>query len=177
MRNPAKDRLVVGGLILAAPLIVLAVPWAHEMLDTWVDLRPRTHLTLETSLNLFWALLALTAFLQWMSPHIRRRHRLQYGFVRLIFAFALLFPFISANDDLAEAQLINDAMTSQSLAKTCKADKQAHRPTGLADACLQARVQFTSPVARSAEEPLEAIPISSFAAVGEATGNHSPPLC
>ena len=177
VRRVAKDRLIIGGVLIAIlPLTLSTVPWVHQAFDEWFELRPWAHLTVEASLNLLWVLLSLIAVLRWSSPSGRRNRRRLFALVTLIFVLALLFPVISANDDLAQQELINDAMTAKSLSATFKADKQPHscgevaaaRPT--ASSCLV--------YAHGAAEFIpQAASNQSVARPGETTGNHSPPIC
>lgn len=179
VRNTTKDRLVIGGLMLVAlPIVISSLPWAHRAFEAWLDLRRWAHVTIE-SLNLLWLFVALAAFFQWVSPRIKSyRNRLPLsGLVSLIFALALLFPVISANDDVAELELINDAVTSRSLATVFKSDKQLHTVAGLPDALPGTLSQFTFSVSLDSEFVAEPAFTLSVAIPGETTGNHSPPLC
>ncbi len=55
--------------------------------------------------------------------NLGRRSRVS-GFVSLFFVLVLLFPVVSANDDLAQFELINDAKTSQSIVVDLKSHIQ-----------------------------------------------------
>ena len=175
VRRVAKDRLIIGGVLIAIlPLTLSTVPWVHKAFDEWFDLLPWAHLTLEASLNLLWVLLSVIAVLRWSSPSGRRNRRRLAALVPLSFVLALLFPVISANDDLAQQALINDAMSAKSLSATFKADKQLHN-------CGEVSPPRRSASPRPVYGPAECIPQAalnqSVATPGEATGNHSPPIC
>ncbi len=177
VRNVAKDRLLLSGLVLAAlPVLFCSIPWTHEALETSLHLHPWAHLTLEASLNLLWVALAVAAFLQWAVP-ARRSHRVRLaGLVSLVFALALLFPVISANDDLAEFELINDASTSRAVTLCFKSHKQLPSPaaTLTLSAASDPEAGFHLPfLYESVPEPT---PVPSVTTPGDATGNHSPPL-
>lgn len=176
VRNAVRDRLVIGALVLAVlPIVISSVPWAHAASEAWLDLRPWAHVTLEASLNLLWLGVAVAAFLQWALPGGRRRVHVS-GVISLIFALALLFPVISANDDLADLELINDAATSQAIATIVKSSKQLHTPTILRDACPEIAPQFAFSLFLAPESVAEAASALSVVTPGGATGNHSPPL-
>jgi hypothetical protein len=175
VRKVAKDRLIIGGvLITILPLAVSPVPWVHKAFDEWFELWPWVHLTLEASLNLLWVLLSLIALVR--SPSATRNRRRPFAVVTLIFVLALLFPVISANDDVAQQELINDAMSAKSISATFKADKQRH-------SCVEVAVAppGDSPCATFAPCAAEFTPQpasnQSVATPGETTGNHSPPTC
>lgn len=177
MRNTAKDRLLPGGLALAVlPIVVCSVPWIHETLEEALGSCPWAHLTLEAVLNLLWLLLAVTAFARWVSPKSGRRRAHLPGLVGLIFILALLFPVISADDDLAEWQLINDAKTAQSVSADSKSGKQLPRPAGSPGWVAALAPQPAFSLALTAESVSATILVTSVATPGGATGNHSPPL-
>jgi hypothetical protein len=176
VRKVDKDRVLISGAIVAAlPLVVGSVPWAHTLLEASVNLRPWMHITLEASLNLLWVLLTIGAFVHWAAPGSRRRTQLS-GLVGLVFVLSLLFPVISANDDLAQLDLMNDAKTSQSITTSLKGDKHLHS-AGLCDspaALVNAIACFLPVTSEFVSEPAR---LASVATPGDATGNHSPPLC
>jgi hypothetical protein len=122
--------------------------------------------TLETSLNLLWVLLALGAFVHWVAPGGRRRPVHPPGLVSLVFVLSLLFPVISANDDLVQLDLINDAETSQCIITSLKSDKQLPGSAGLlgSPAVPAIKVHSLSP------------PTFEFVFEPVHAGNHSPPL-
>jgi hypothetical protein len=133
-------------------------------------------MTLEACLNLLWLLLAIGALTHWTGPDNSRCRAQLPGLISLVFILSLLFPVVSANDDLAQLDLINDAKTSQSITTSLKNDKQLHSIASLdssaalvaPSACfLPVTFEFVSEPARPA----------SVATPGDATGNHSPPLC
>ncbi len=165
----------MGALLVAiSPVVVGSVPWAHHALERFLDFHPGAHVTLEASLNLLWLLLAVAAFLAWTARN-QQRHRRARGFVHLTFVLCLLFPVISADDDLAQVDLINAAGLSRSIA----ADWDHYKHSS------SAAVQHAYPVAphRCDGSPSvaagfvpKAAPAAAVAAPGDATGNHSPPF-
>lgn len=177
MCNSRKERLIVPGLVLAAPaFVVFSTPWAHAIVDRALNRCPGAHGTLEASLNCLWVVLALTLFVHSILRGSARRRGPLPGLVSLTFIFSLLFPVISADDDLAQFTLINDANTSQALTDTIKTYKQLPRtfdPVPLPAA-------FTSgPIHRPAVTPeylWESVSPVGVADPGRATGNHSPPF-
>jgi hypothetical protein len=173
-----KQRLIITGLIVPAlPLVICSVPWAHAILDASLNVYPWAHVTLEASLNLLWAMLAVTTFLHWVAPNRRKCRTHWAGLVSLIFVLALLFPLISANDDLAQLDLINDAHTSQAITTSLKSDKHPADWAGVLalPATSNSVTGFCFPLAsESVSEPAHA---ASVVAPGDTTGNHSPPLC
>jgi len=133
-------------------------------------------MTLEASLNLLWLLLAIYALAHWVGPGASRRRAHLPGLISLVFILSLLFPVISANDDLAQPDLINNAKTSLSIATSLKNGNQLHSAglpdwsaalAGLSSCFLRVTSEFVPEPTRPA----------SVATPGEATGNHSPPLC
>lgn len=177
MRKAVKDRLIISGVCVAALLFAIySVAWAHTALEASLNLRPWAHMTLEASLNLLWLLSAICALAHWVGPEGSRCRAHLPGIISLVFILSLLFPVISANDDLAQLDLINDAKTSQSITTSLRNEKQLHL-AGLLDssaalanpsACfLPVTTEFVSESARPA----------SVATPGDTTGNHSPPLC
>ena len=177
VRRAAKDRLIIGGVLIAIlPLTLSTVPWVHKAFDESFELRPWAHLTLEASLNLLWVLLSLIALVRWSSPSSTRDRRRLFALVTLVFVLALLFPVISASDDVAQQELINDAMTVKSLSATFKADKQRHSCVEVAAAppSDSACAVYAPGVAEFTPQPVSN---QSVATPGETTGNHSPPIC
>jgi hypothetical protein len=178
VRNAIKDRLIITGLILLAlPFAVFSVPWTHKTVEAALDLRPWAHVTVETSLNLLWLSLAVGALVRWVAAdHERRRSRFS-GLVGLIFVLSLLFPVISASDDLAQLALINDVGTSQSIIAGLHDHKHQLSSPGLSGrpALLPFQVGFSLPLTSEfVSEPARPADITT---PGEATGNHSPPRC
>ena len=164
MRNPVKDRLIITALVLAAlPFVKGSVAWAH--------------VTLEMSLNLLWVLLALGAFVHWVAPGGKRRRLHPPGLVSLVFVLSLLFPVISANDDLLQLDLINDAQTSQCITTSLKSAKQLPGSAGLPCSPAAAAVNVHSFLPLTSEFVFQPVHAACVAIPGEATGNHSPPLC
>lgn len=139
-------------------------------------MRPWAHLTFEASLNLLWALLAVAAFFHWAMPASGRRPVRLASLVSLVFALALLFPVISAADDLAEWGLINEATITQSVTTVVKSHKQAAGRTvqiGL-PAIMPYRSDLVLSLAPASFSDLA--PAANVTPPGGATGNHSPPL-
>ena len=167
VHNVVKDRLIISALILAAlPFVKRPVAWAH--------------VTLETSLNLLWVLLALGAFVRWVAPGDRRRPVHPPGLVSLVFVLFLLFPVISANDDLVQLDLINDAQTSQCIITSLKSDKQLSVSAGLLGSTAVPAVKvhsFLPFLPLTSGFVFEPVHAACVATPGETTGNHSPPLC
>lgn len=177
MRKVVKDRLIISGVALAAlPLVIISVPWTHKAVEAALDLRPWVHMTLEASLNLLWVLLTVGAFVHWAAPGSRRRTQLS-GLVSLVFVLSLLFPVISANDDLTQLDLINDAKTSQLITASLKSNKQLPGSAGLLALPVAAASQLAPSLPLASEFIPEPARPASVATPGDATGNHSPPLC
>jgi hypothetical protein len=178
VRKAVKDRLITAGLAVGALLLLIyLVSWAHKTLEASLNLRPWVHLTLEASLNLLWLLLAVGVFAHWLTPDGgSRRCTHLLGLLTLIFVLCLLFPVVSANDDLA-LYLINDAKTSHSMVSSLQGEKQLRGSAGLlgSPAALAVQLAFSLPAA--SEFVSEPVRIANVAAPGDATGNHSPPLC
>ncbi|MFI5087585.1 MAG: hypothetical protein ACHP7I_04265 [Terriglobales bacterium] len=178
VRNAVKDRLIISGVALAAlPLVIFSVPWTHTAVKAALDLRPWVHMTLEASLNLLWVLLTVGAFVHWAAPGSSRRRTQLAGLVSLVFVVSLLFPVISANDDLAQLDLINDAKTSQLITASLKSNKQLPGSTVLLGLPAAAASQVAPSLPLASEFIPEPAHSASVATPGDATGNHSPPLC
>jgi len=176
VRKAVKDRLTTAGLAVGALLLVIyLVGWAHTTLEASLNLRPSVHLTLEASLNLLWLLLAMGAFAHWLAPGGSRRSTHLAELVTLVFVLSLLFPVISANDDLA-LDLINDAKTSQSMVST-QGEKQLRGSAGLLGSPAALAAQLDSALPAAFEFISTHVRAASVATPGDATGNHSPPLC
>lgn len=167
MRNPLKDRLIITALVFAAlPFVKGPVAWAH--------------VTLEASLNLLWVLLAFGAFVRWVAPGGRRYRLHPPGLISLVFVLLLLFPVISANDDLVQLDLINDAHTSQCTTTSLKNDKQLTGWAGLLGSPAVPAVKvhsFLPFLPLTSDFVFEPVPAAWVAIPGNATGNHSPPIC
>ena len=162
MCNVLRDRLTIRGLVLAALLFVIcSVAW--------------THTTLEASLNLLWVLLAFGALVHWKTSGHRAPHVRRPGLLSLVFVLSLLFPVISANDDLAQLDLINDAKTAQSV--SIETEKQLQSSAGPLG--LPAELAITLPpiLPLIFELAFGPVPAACVAIPGDASGNHSPPLC
>jgi hypothetical protein len=178
VRKVVKDRLIISGVALAAvPLVIYSVPWTHTTIEAALNLRPWVHTTLEASLNLLWVLLTIGAFVHWAVPG-SNRHRTQLsGLVSLVFVLALLFPVISANDDLAQLDLINDAKTSQLITASLENNKQLPCSAGVLGLPAAAASQLAPSFLLISEIIPEPAHLVSVATPGDTTGNHSPPLC
>jgi hypothetical protein len=177
VRNAAKDRLIVIGAVFATlPLAISSVPWTHKTAERLLDLCPRAHVTLEASLNVLWVVLAVGAFARWTAPGSRLPCR-SSGLVSLVFVLALLFPVISADDDLAHLELINDAKTSQAITLDLKSHSEpATSAAALNPSALLAPAFVVSlfPHFELVFEPARGLGVAT---PGATTGNHSPPLC
>ena len=178
MRNAVKDRLISSGLALAAvPLVIYSVPWTHTAVDAALDLRPWVHMTLEASLNVLWVVLTVGAFVHWATPSGGRRRTQLSGLVSLVFVLSLLFPVISANDDLAQLDLINDANTSQMITASLENNKQLPGSVVLLGLPAALATQSVPSLPFASEFIPEPAHLASVATPGDTTGNHSPPLC
>jgi hypothetical protein len=178
VRNGLKGRVLSGGLMLAIlPIVISCVPWVHRACDAWLDLRPWAHMMVE-SLNLLWLFVALVALVQWLSSSIGSHRRSLHlsGLVSLTFALALLFPIVSADDDLWQLEIINDVTKSQSIASALKSVQKTHAARGVADSRPPLASQFVFSVFLVTEAVAERAFTVSVATPGETTGNHSPPL-
>ena len=162
VRYAVKSRLTIAGLVLAAlPFVVSSVAVMSMGLASF--------------LNLLWFLLVIGALAHWVADNRRGCARLP-GLVVLVFVLTLLFPVISANDDLAQLDLINDAKTLQSIGSNLKTEKQLWGSAGLLGLPAGLAVKVTSFVLTS-ESVFELVHVAFVAITGSATGNHSPPLC
>ncbi len=171
-----KDRLIMMGLATAVlPLAIFSVPWAHNAFESTLDLHSWVHLSVETTLNLAWVLLAVGTIVRWAAPGGKRR-RLP-GLVTLFFVLALLFPVISATDDLAQMALIADTSTAESISITVKTIKKPASPAGLLATPAATAAQLISPLILTHQSVYEPAVSASLAMPGDATGNHSPPSC
>jgi hypothetical protein len=177
VRNAVTDRLTICGLALAAaPLVIYSVPWTHVAVEAALNLRPWAHITLEVSLNLLWVLLTVGAFVHWAAPGSSRRRTQLSGIVSLVFVLSLLFPVISAHDDLAQLDLINDAKTSQLIIASLESNKQLPGSAGVLGLPAAAASQLAPSLPLASEFIPEPAHPASVATPGDTTGNHSPPL-
>jgi hypothetical protein len=177
VRNAAKDRLIVIGAVFATlPLAISSVPWTHKTAERLLDLCPRAHVTLEASLNMLWVVLAVGAFTHWTAPGSRLAWR-SSGLISLVFVLALLFPVISADDDLARLDLINDAKTSQAITLDLKSHSQPATSAVLLNPPALLASAFVVSLFPHFELVFEPARGLSVATPGATTGNHSPPLC
>lgn len=177
MRNATKDRLIISGVVLAAlPLTIASVPWTHKTAERLLDLYPWAHVTLEASLNMLWVVLAVGAFAHWTAPGSRLPCR-SSGLISLVFVLALLFPVISADDDLARLDLINDIKTSHAITLNLESHSQpvSSAPPLTFPALLASA--FVVSLFLHFELVFEPARGLSVATPGATTGNHSPPLC
>ncbi len=177
MRNNVQDRLIVIGAVIAAvPFVICSVLWGDQAITDVLQLCPLAHLTLEACLNVLWASIVLGAFVRWIALRSSGRRSGISGFISLTFALVLLFPVVSANDDLAQFDFINDVKTSQSIAGDLKSDIQScHSPAALgAPVALAAALPSFSALRI---ELIEVAHAPSALILGDNTGNHSPPSC
>ncbi len=160
MRRSHRDSLILRGVVAVAALALAT--YARACIG----------LRLETLLNLGWSALALGAGTDWCLRSRSQRARLTQ-LLSLTFVLALLFPVISANDDVL--LLADDTSTSQSAVISLEKDK---RSTGLALAATVPTLvaaqlsHFLFCILASVPEFLA--PLGPSAGV-HATGNHSPP--
>ena len=177
VRKAVKDRLIIIGAIAAALVFAICfVAWAHTAVEASLDLSPWAHMTLEASLNALWLLLAIGVLAHWVGSDGSRCHTHLPGLISLVFILSLLFPVISANDDLAQLDLINNAKTSLSITTSLKDQKQVHT-AGLLDQSVSLAGPSACFLPVTAELVSESARPTSVATPGEATGNHSTPLC
>jgi hypothetical protein len=177
VRNATKDRLIISGVVLAAlPFVISSVPWTHTTVERSLHLCPWAHMTLEASLNVLWVVLAVGAFVHWTAPASSRLRSRLSRLISLVFVLALLFPVISADDDLAQLDLINDAKTSQAITLDLKSHSQPATAAPLNPLALPASAFVVSlfPHFELVFAPARGL---SVATPGATTGNHSPPLC
>ena len=176
VHNAVQDRLITTGLVLAAlPVLICSVAWGQ--LDAALDLCPWAHMTLEASLNLLWLVLAVGSLAHWLAPERTRRCHHLHGLVTLVFVLSLLFPVISANDDLAQQELINDAKSSQSLVASLRTDKPLPGTVWVLNSAVPPTIHLASYSPALADSVSEPSVAASVTVLGDATGNHSPPLC
>ncbi len=158
----SRDRL------LASSAIVLSA--SASLLWRAAALRP----SLEVLLNLLWVGLALGTLGAWACRRGPAIHSHRLELLSLVFVFALLFPVVSASDDLAQP-LDDDACTTQAMVSGLKAEKHVaaslHQPLSALPA-----LPFLSTLVRSPEAVAGPAAKSLPVAMGQATGNHSPPL-
>ena len=178
VRNADKDRMIITGAVSAAlPIAISAVPWTHKTAERLLDLCPRAHVTLEASLNLLWVLLAIGAFVHWTAPNSSGPRSRLSGLVSLVFILALLFPIVSADDDLVQLDLINDAKSSQSITLDLKSHSQLSNSTALLVPPAILAAELASSLPLHSELLSESAGPATVASPGDTTGNHSPPLC
>jgi len=164
VRDRGRERRVITALVPAAlPFVIWSVISAR--------------ITLETSLNLLWVLVALGASVHWVAPGDRNRRVHPHGLVSLVFVLSLLFPVVSANDDLLQLDLMDDARTSQCIVTDLKSDKQLPGSAGLLGSAAVSAVKVHSFPPPTSESVVEPVHPAWVAIPGDATGNHSPPLC
>jgi hypothetical protein len=122
-------------------------------------------------------LLTVGAFVHWAAPGSNGRRSQLSGLVSLIFVLSLLFPVISANDDLAQLVLINDAKTSQLITASLESNKQLPGSAVLLGLPAALASQSVPSLPLASEFIPEPARPASVAIPGDTTGNHSPPLC
>ncbi len=165
MRTFSKNERLIISSALLLPVPVLALP---NLLPGRFGLEPR--------LNVLWALLAMGALAHWWY----RRCRSHFHFpelVGLIFILSLLFPVISANDDLLRQQATDESSMSQYLAAGLETEKHlAVAASSRSFSPALVAPQF-SPVLLGFEFVAEIFPVPHDAPAIRASGNHSPPFC
>ncbi len=178
VRGNTKDRLLLGGLIIVGlPLVICSVAWAHLAFEPSLGRYSWAHMTIEASLNLLWVLLALSVVVHCMTSGPKERRGRLGGLVSLAFLLSLLFPVISANDDAAQLDLINDAKSLQSITLISEPAKQARHAAGFVVVPALPAVQLHSVHPLAFDLIVEPAPAVNVAIPGADTGNHSPPLC
>ncbi len=178
VRGNTKDRLLLGGLIIVGlPLVICSVALARLAFEPSLGHYPWAHMTIEACLNVLWVLLALSVVVHWVTPGPKGRRGRLGGLVSLAFVLSLLFPVISANDDAAQFDLINDAKSLQSITLSLKNDKQARHAAGFVAVPAVPAVQLHSVHPLAFDLVVEPAPAVNVAIPGADTGNHSPPLC
>lgn len=178
MPSAVKNRLIISGLVVT-PMIIGAwsVAWLHRTLETYLDMRTWAHMTIEASLNLLWLLLAFGAFIRLIKVGERKAQHFPTAFISLLFALALLFPAISANDDLLQQELINDCATSQAIVSNLKTKWQLLPAASLPGFSTAQAVAHFPPVVVGFECVDDIAPVPHDAPAIRASGNHSPPYC
>ncbi len=159
-----RERLFISSVLLL-PVPVLALP----------NLLPG-HLGLEPRLNVLWALLAVGALGHWMYRRGSTCRLHPPELVGLIFVLSLLFPVISANDDLLQQEAIHETPASQCLVAGLNTERQlSSSPSSRVVSLALAAPQF-SPLLFNFERVAEIAPPPHDAPAIRASGNHSPPL-
>ncbi len=164
MRNAVKNRLIVAGFVLTAlACVICSVAWAF--------------ITFEAALNFLWVLLAFSVLVHGAAPTNDRRCARLPRLVILVIALSLLFPVISANDDFAQLDLMDDGQNAQSIVSSLKTDKQLRAAAGLLGLPTELGANVSSFLLLTSEFVLDPVDAACVATAGNATGNHSPPLC
>ncbi len=164
-----RERLFLSSVLLL-PVPVFALP----------NLLPG-HLGFEPRLNVLWTLLAAGTLGHWMYRRMYRRGstcRLHLPeLVGLIFVLSLLFPVISANDDLLQQEAINETPASQCVVAGADTERQLSSASSsrVFSPALVAP-QFSLLLFRF-EQVAEIAPAPHDAPASRASGNHSPPSC
>lgn len=178
MNKIATDRLIFGAsILLALPVVIYSTPWAHTAVETALDMLPWAHFTAEASLNLSWILLALAAFIHWKTPNGRQRRANLPAAVNLVFVLVLLFPAISASDDVAQPVLNNDASSSQLIVASLENDRHVQSTAGFAWLPCDRSISIVLSLRPTSDSVYEPAHRADVATPGETTGNHSPPFC
>ncbi len=158
-----NDRLMISSVLLL-PVPLFALP----------NLLPG-HLGLEPRLNVLWALLAAGALGDWLYRRGSRCRPHLVELIGLIFVLSLLFPVISANDDLLLQEAIYEPPASQCLIAGADTERQlSPAPSSRTFSPALVAVQF-SLLLRSFEQLTEIAPARHDAPAIRAFGNHSPP--
>lgn len=162
MRRRGSKKRSLGSQIF----VVVAPPIAAGMMAA-------AHASLGDSLDLLWLLLTAGVFAHWILRRVPGRQPGSRELFSLTLALALLFPVISADDDLLLFDLPSDV---QSMFST--PDKQKH---AAAAAKLHLPAVVTVQFMPARLHPLDFVPRSGFVATlvlsSHTTGNHSPPFC
>jgi len=131
------------------------------------------HASLGDSLDLLWLLLTAAVFAHWT---LRRRPGSLPGMRELLsltLALALLFPVISADDDLLLFDLPSDVQclfSTPEKQKHAAASAKLHLPAAITVQLLPTLLHSLDLVPRSGS-------VATLVLSSHTTGNHSPPLC
>ncbi len=177
VRRVVRERLTISGMVLAFVVsTVCFVPWIRIIFGEY-EARSWACITPEGSLNLVWLTLAAGALTPCITPTRGKRVVNASTVVSVMFILVLLFPVMSASDDLAQWDLINDVGDSQGIAAVVKNDRQIStdaRSPSLPAVLWSYSAHFLSPVFEVVSEPARP---ASLVTPSTATGNHSPPFC
>ncbi len=162
MRRRGSKKRSLGSQIL----VVVAPPIAAGMMAA-------AHASLGDSLDLLWLLLTAGVFAHWILRRVPGRQPGIRELFSLTLALALLFPVISADDDLLLFDLPSDVQCMFSTP-----EKEKH---GAVLAKLHSPAVMTIPFVPTRLHPLELVPrtgaVATLVLSSHTTGNHSPPFC